>query len=590
MTFNDFEKNISSTLLKKGLAYFEEDRVDNPEKIAPGSWVAEVHGSDSYQVVISSNRSQIKGWECDCPYDHGPICKHVIAVFYAIADEMNQVAKVKPKGKSSAPKDKAGLILKKVSKSDLEKFITNQFKRNKGLKSAFISHFAELLDEEPDQKYKTIVRNAYKSVQDRYGFIDYKSSYQLSTLLSSLTKKAEELLLKHNVLESLALVKAIIEEVPLMLDNMDDSSGGIGDVFYDTTNIFSQIVEQSPPLLKDELFKYCLTEYSKPKYSDFGFEEIFLDEASLLVSNSEQEQSLFEIIDNRLNALQDDGYGRYEIVRLVGTKYSYFLNNNKDREAQELITENDHYPEFREILIAQAIKRKDWESAKTICREGIKIAESINHMGVVLNWNVTLLDIAEKEGNISEQRTLSELLFFDHRLDMSYYKKLKSTYPKNEWSGVSEKIINKLKGKDQRGGYTNVSALAQIFIEENYHERLMKLLEINSKSLQFVDAFKDQLPEQYDGKLIEIYTEGIKEYAKSTGRGIYHEVADFLKKMQKMKGGDIKVKSLIGQFREQYKMRPAMIETLNKKFPETIILKGKDIQKMINKNLGLFDR
>ena len=589
MTLKDFEKDINSNLLQKGMAYFDNDQVDNLEKIAEGSWAAEVHGTSRYIVVVATNRTQIRSWECDCPYDYGPICKHVIAVFYAIAAEMNSEAKTRSKGKSKPSKSKAAIIFKKVSKSDLEKFITDQFRWNRGLKNAFVTHFAELLDEDADTKYRAIVRNAYKSAQDRYGFVDYRSANQLFAPLSKLTQKAEELLGKHNLMESLAIVKAILEELPLMLHNMNDSSGAAGDIFYEAVNSFSQIIEQAPPPLKDNLFNYCLKEYPKSKYSDFSFEEIFLEELSRLVSNTDQEKSFFKMIDDRLKTLEQERYGDYQIVKLTKVKLAYFLANNRDEEAQKLITQNDQYPEFRKILVEQVMERRDWKSAKALCHEGIEIAEIINHYGIVINWYITLLEIAEKEGNISEQRILSEQLFFDHRFNMSYYKKLKSTYSKNEWADESERIINKLKGKKQSFGYDNPSTLAKIFIEENYQDRLMILLELNAKHIHFVDAFKDYLSDSYSEKLVDIYAIGILEQANSTGRKIYDEIAGYLRKLQRLKKGDTKVKSLIKQFREQYKMRPAMMDVLDKNFPETMIPpKGKNVQKMIDENLGLF--
>ena len=88
MTLKDFENNISSTLLERGYNYFLDGCVDNLDKVASGLWMAQVHGTDTYTVEVRTHRTQIKGWDCDCPYDYGPICKHVIATFYAIVESM----------------------------------------------------------------------------------------------------------------------------------------------------------------------------------------------------------------------------------------------------------------------------------------------------------------------------------------------------------------------------------------------------------------------------------------------------------------------------------------------------------------------
>jgi hypothetical protein len=60
--------------------------VDNVEHNYPDTWTAEVEGSDLYTVEIKLNNGEIVSWECDCPYDYGDICKHVVAVLLYIRD------------------------------------------------------------------------------------------------------------------------------------------------------------------------------------------------------------------------------------------------------------------------------------------------------------------------------------------------------------------------------------------------------------------------------------------------------------------------------------------------------------------------
>jgi len=232
ITLINFENNLSSVLLERGYDYFLSECVDNLEKIASGVWMAEVHGIDTYAVEVRTHRTQIKGWECDCPYDHGPICKHVIATFYAIAERMELEISHKKKEsgrKKSNRKEKLGIIFKKASKEDLQQFIVSQFRRDYALMNALIAHFAELLNENQDEKYRTIIRHMYKAARGRQGFIDYYSAKTLTSSLFDLAQKSEALRVKKNITEALAICKTIIEEVPVFINNMDDSDGGAAD-------------------------------------------------------------------------------------------------------------------------------------------------------------------------------------------------------------------------------------------------------------------------------------------------------------------------------------------------------------------------
>ncbi|MDR2804390.1 MAG: SWIM zinc finger family protein, partial [Dysgonamonadaceae bacterium] len=86
MNLNNFHKHISHSIFERGEDYYENDMVDNVEHDYPDTWTAEVSGSDLYSVEIKMNGDEIVSWDCDCPYDNGDICKHIVAVLLYIKD------------------------------------------------------------------------------------------------------------------------------------------------------------------------------------------------------------------------------------------------------------------------------------------------------------------------------------------------------------------------------------------------------------------------------------------------------------------------------------------------------------------------
>ena len=94
--FNQFEQYISDTILKRGLSYFKNGRVQEPAEIRPGEYEAIVEGSVDYTVRLTIKKGIITGFVCDCPYDMGPVCKHVAAVIlYLQQDELDLKTKKK---------------------------------------------------------------------------------------------------------------------------------------------------------------------------------------------------------------------------------------------------------------------------------------------------------------------------------------------------------------------------------------------------------------------------------------------------------------------------------------------------------------
>src|SRR5665647_1404034 len=77
----EFELHIDETILNRGLQYFKKGLVSEPEKVAPSEYEAIVEGTESYTVQLTIKNEVITEHVCSCPYDMGPVCKHV-AVSY----------------------------------------------------------------------------------------------------------------------------------------------------------------------------------------------------------------------------------------------------------------------------------------------------------------------------------------------------------------------------------------------------------------------------------------------------------------------------------------------------------------------------
>ena len=88
MTLHDFPRQIDSSILGRGLEYFENELVLDLKETKPANWESKIKGSKDYNSVVQLGPGEeIQRSSCNCPYDSGPICKHIIATFYAIKKE-----------------------------------------------------------------------------------------------------------------------------------------------------------------------------------------------------------------------------------------------------------------------------------------------------------------------------------------------------------------------------------------------------------------------------------------------------------------------------------------------------------------------
>src|SRR5688572_5651960 len=121
LTLENFETQISSAILQRGKQYYQNQAVVSLEETGENTWQAEVKGSETYQVELTLKKgNEITDYFCDCPYD-GETCKHAVAVFFALREQM-------PKMKSKLKEKKSGKnifenLLQSITAKEYQDFI-----------------------------------------------------------------------------------------------------------------------------------------------------------------------------------------------------------------------------------------------------------------------------------------------------------------------------------------------------------------------------------------------------------------------------------------------------------------------------------
>jgi len=143
-----FEQYIDETILKRGLSYFKKGRVRQVEEISSGEYEAIVEGTADYTVKLTIKNGIITDYSCNCPYDLGPICKHVVAVIFYLQQEQLGLSKTNKKQKSSSEKkpskhktvaEQVDELLEKIPPEELKKFIREKSLENNTFRNLFFS-------------------------------------------------------------------------------------------------------------------------------------------------------------------------------------------------------------------------------------------------------------------------------------------------------------------------------------------------------------------------------------------------------------------------------------------------------------------
>ncbi|MEO6131359.1 MAG: SWIM zinc finger family protein [Saprospiraceae bacterium] len=79
-----FEDDIHRVVAELGKQYFDEGKIIMLKQTSDG-WTATVEGNETYHVLLEGH-DVINTWHCTCPFEHGPVCKHIAAVLFAVRD------------------------------------------------------------------------------------------------------------------------------------------------------------------------------------------------------------------------------------------------------------------------------------------------------------------------------------------------------------------------------------------------------------------------------------------------------------------------------------------------------------------------
>jgi len=122
-------------MLRRGHDYYEYGHILSIKLIDENEWVAEVEGAEIYNTYVAIREGGVHH-HCDCPYDWGGVCKHVVAVLLDIRANQEQFT-ISEEGKTLKSK------VQELSETDLRQFVFEFAKRNPDFRNAFLEEFED---------------------------------------------------------------------------------------------------------------------------------------------------------------------------------------------------------------------------------------------------------------------------------------------------------------------------------------------------------------------------------------------------------------------------------------------------------------
>ena len=563
-----FEEYIDEPILKRGLSYFKKGFVHEPAEIRPGDYEAVVEGSEEYTVKLSIRNRVITEHSCDCPYDMGPVCKHVAAVIFYLEQEelgLTQSTKKgstkKAKASSSKPSKRKTIaqqvddLLGKVTHDELTLFVREHAAKNAQFRNLLLASFAQYNPNESKALYAKQVKAVIKIARDsdKYRLIDASGAKYISKEISPMLSLAERYLSQGNHQSAFFICTAIMDELITALLLADDREGALGNAIYAAYNTLSAITCEEPSeAIRKLILKYCFTSFDKRTFAGWDWHIGLLQLAACILDTEGEVEELFK----RINSIPESD--EYEIKEVQKIKYCILLEKKGTKVAQKYLEQNIDNPSFREVAIQDALDQKDYERATALANDGIE--QDSEFPGLVTNWYEWLLKIAESQKD-TERIILyaRHLLLNDNIPSQDYYQILKKTVPHEQWTDFVETIVQETL---ERKPYYGVDFVASIFVREGWWSRLFELVKTEC-SLDRLAKYEKPLAKHFPSELADLYAERIIEYVEDrVGRDYYRRACRYIRRMIKLGARD-KADEVISQLRQTHYRKKALMEELD---------------------------
>ena len=504
-----------------------------------------MEGSDDYSVtVIISDDGEISDTECDCPFDMGIYCKHQVAVFYAIRDKLRSGEVPKNTEKRESLEE----VLEKLDRRVLIAMVLEFAGRDKRMKEEVLLRHSGNADPE---RVRGIIKSAIAATEHR-GYIGYYDTERATKGTDIALKMAEDEISTGEIMTAVRLCIVVLEETMDLLRRCDDSDGYVGETIEDTIAMIGEAIMAQNAHEDSEMIFDAVLEHSQSSiYDDWDDWQIDLMSALVpLCGNRANRDKLEKVISDSQSADVRGWSGEYRIRSLQNLQFSIIREFDDESAADIYIEGHLDNDDLRVIGIENAIRRRSYEKALSMCIDGE--TKSGNYIGLLKEYRDIRYGIYEKTEDIEAQKDLGfELLIGG---DISYLSKIKALYGEDGWPAVLRKIVNATKAGDRKG----------IYLETLIREGLKsELLEYCKENVSYIVPLYPNLLPEYKKDVCEIFVSHIRgSAAHANGRDDYRSVCRTLWHYKSICGDG--AYTLRDELARTYARRPAFTDELSK--------------------------
>lgn len=556
LTLKNFKRTIPATILTRGRDYFQGGRVVDLSQDGDDTWLAEIQGSEPYQVTIVQQPDGSLDCECTCPYEFGEHCKHIAAALYAIEEafpEYFERAGRKPARKRASRMDRLRAAIQAAPPERLAATLLALAEGDREMQSQLLLLLGAA---ERPADIRALVKAALRPPPGSHGFLDYWVADNAGRKVGEIVNRADRLR-DAQPADALAIYQVVLEETLTALENSDDSSGSLGYTVDQALEGIDKCAARLPPEGRAALLEYCLQKALSPLFRNWGHGWYLMELAADLVETPAQRAAVHAILEPfESKDKAEDRTGRgidFDTQRAAAVKLQLIQRLDGEEAALAFIADHRHLTTFRVLLIQHYLQEGDLGTARTLAQEGLDATESDGFKyGIALSYHQLLLDIARQENDPKEIVEHARVLWLS-RLGHEYYDIMADAVPRDEWVAFRTRLLSDRDcPRDLAAwGYARDSLWVEV-------------RDIVLAQPSLLAPYQLEIEARFPDEAARTYERLAREMLKDvSNREKYREAAGYLVRMQKLGRGD-EGKAIARKLIEQHPQRRAMIQELQR--------------------------
>ena len=544
-----FLDDVDPVILSRGQDYYRRgcvESIDHDE----GHVTAEVSGSEDEPYLVDIDFDEdgnVADWDCDCPYDWGPVCKHTVAALLALQAEPPE----ERSQEAAAAKTSVRELVERAEKEQLATLILEHCKEDKRFQSRVLSALEDSGEQEL-ASIKELVRESIRSNSD-YGYIDEDGCDNICADLDDALDQARRRAGRGQYDRALDIAEFILITAIGLMESDNGCLSWTIDAALETVGLAAKgFAETGAP--REKWVQRILKTAQASVFDDWEERRHTLLRQAAVLADVENEGEFYTVLDRlsdrRWEKFQDAP--RYEKQDKI-TRYHILCAAHGLEDAHKYLEQNLNIDEFRMILIREDMAAGDYIHAEQLCLERVEDARK-EQWHRPDQWEHLLYDIYQGWGQ--REKLIGQARFLTLLGDRDFYQIAKDMLIEDgRWEAEYPGFLAELKGKWSPYAYMDILA------EENELALLMEQVRVYRDAVFQHGAV---LAPRYGEEIYSLCAAAIRQVAKRIdNRKDYQRLCGLLHSLVRF-GGIGKAKELIQELRQVYPRRKALWEELER--------------------------